>query len=96
MKKKFLYISLFSLSVSVATLFVKNRCIYLGSPMHSSCFDTFGFPIPVIVDHFSFYESIDGLVGQLFLFLGNVVIYFLIFSAIYLGYSKLTKKSKKK
>jgi hypothetical protein len=58
-----------------------------------------GYPIPIILETGSFGAFLSGkplILLQLMTFLSNVIIYFLIFSGMYFGYSKLFKKAKKK
>ncbi len=105
LRKSFLFILIFSLvSVLLSVLLVTfpEKCIPQGPPgsfvMCAYQAGSRGFPFPVF--YLSYHNDLELLElaktpMQIFGFVADLIVYFLLFSAIYLSYSKLFKKAKK-
>lgn len=102
MKKKILYILFAAFFASLFSLTKYNQGSFCDPNSSYPCIQipsSRGYPIPIILETGSFdnfFKQTPLLFFQLWVFILNVGIYFLFFSAIYFGYSKLTNKAKKK
>ncbi len=94
MRKSFLYISLASTGATLLSLLYYRGGNSCEGHFSFECIDYSyrGYPFPLVKTESIYWTDIFGIM-QFFL---NVLIYFLLFFAIYFIYSKLFKKSKKK
>ena len=101
MRKKILYIWVGAILASFVSLFFYsegNGCALTLVP-YSDCVphgSSRGFPIGIPVESSAFFDGAMTTVTGIKFFFADVLFYFIFFSAIYFGYSRLTKKAKKK